>query len=135
MLHAVGPSTKPETDPVFTAEATNLLGAGIFRLAKPAGRHRVRGGDHQGPVRAPERRRAADDVVAATGVPTGEGGKALPCTDTVWTPPAGGQQGRLWAALLRPDSGQMELRWRSDGGRHLHAGRRCRPGAGGSSAR
>ncbi len=114
VLHAVGPSKKPETDPVFTAEATNLLGAGIFRLAKQPGGTGFVAATTKGLVERGSGGGPQLTWSAVSGLPTGDGGKALPCTDTVWTAPAGAQQGRLWAALRRAN-GNMELRCRSDG--------------------
>jgi hypothetical protein len=113
VLHAVGPSTKPETDPVFVAEATNLLGAGIFRLARQPGGTGFVAATTKGLVERPSGSGPQATWDAVTGVPTGDHDAALPCTDTLWTPPAGAQQGRLWAALRRGQ--RMELWWRSDG--------------------
>jgi hypothetical protein len=115
VLHAVGPSTKPAADPVFTAEATNLLGAGIYRLARQPGGLGFAAATTKGLVERPSGTGPQLAWTAATGVPTGSHDAALPCTDALWTPPAGAQLGRLWAALLRPDSGQMELWWRAEG--------------------
>ena len=113
LLHAVGPSTKAETDPVFDAEATNLLGAGIFRLARQPGGTGFVAATTKGLVERPSGGGAQLTWDTVTNVPTGDKNAALPCTDTLWTPPAGAQQGRLWAALLR--GRQMELWCRSDG--------------------
>jgi hypothetical protein len=113
VLHAVGPSTKPETDPVFTAEATNLLGAGIYRLARQPGGTGFVAATTKGLVERPSGTGPQAIWGPVPELPTGD--HALPCTDTLWSPPAGAQQGRLWAALQRPDSGQMELWSRSDG--------------------
>jgi hypothetical protein len=96
VLHAVGPSTKPETDPVFTAEATNLLGAGIFRLAKQPGGTGFVAATTKGLVERPSGSGPQATWSAVSDLPTDDG-KALPCTDTLWTAPAGAQQGRLWA--------------------------------------
>jgi hypothetical protein len=115
VLHAVGPSTKPETDPMFTAEATNLLGAGIYRLARQAGGTGFAAATTKGLFERPSGTGPQLTWTPATGVPTGEHDASLPCTDTLWTPPTGAQLGRLWAALLRPDGGHMELWWRSEG--------------------
>jgi hypothetical protein len=113
VLHAVGPSTKPETDPVFTAEATNLLGAGIFRLAKQPGGTGFVAATTKGLVERPSGSGPQATWSAVSDLPTDDG-KALPCTDTLWTAPAGAQQGRLWAALKR-NAKTMELWCRSDG--------------------
>jgi hypothetical protein len=118
VLHAVGPSTKPETDPVFTAQATNLLGAGIFRLARQPGGTGFAAATTKGLVERPSGSGPQATWLPVTDVPTGDHDQALPCTDTLWTPPAGAQQGRLWAALQRPGrlgSRRMELWCRSDG--------------------
>jgi len=118
VLHAVGPSTKPETDPVFTAQATNLLGAGIFRLARQPGGTGFVAATTKGLVERPSGSGPQATWLPVANVPTGDHDQALPCTDTLWTPPAGTQQGRLWAALQRPGipgSQQMELWCRSDG--------------------
>ena len=126
VLHAVGPSTKPETDPVFTAEATNLLGAGIYRLARQPGGTGFAAATTKGLFERPSGSGPQTTWIAATGVPTGKGGAALPCTDAVWTPPAGSQLGRLWAALLRPDSGQVRAVVARRGGRHASPRWSCR---------
>ena len=115
VLHAVGPSTKPETDPVFTAEATNLLGAGIIRLARQPGGTGFVAATTRGLAERPSGSGPQATWLPVTNVPTGDHGQALPCTDTLWTPPAGTRQGRLWAALQRPGSQEMELWCRSDG--------------------
>jgi hypothetical protein len=115
VLHAVGPSTKPETDPVFSAQATNLLGAGIFRLARQPGGTGFVAATTKGLVERPSGSGPQAKWLPVTNIPTGDHDQALPCTDTLWTPSAGTQQGRLWVALRRPGSGQMELWCRSDG--------------------
>jgi hypothetical protein len=115
VLHAVGPSTKPATDPVFTGEATNLLGAGIYRLARQPGGTGFAAATTKGLFERPSGSGPQLTWITATGVPTGSHDAALPCTDVVWTPPAGAQLGRLWAALFRPGGEQMELWWRAEG--------------------
>ena len=74
VLHAVGPSTKPETDPVFTAEATNLLGAGIYRLSRQRGGTGFAAATTKGLLERPSGSGPQMTWIAATGVPTGKAG-------------------------------------------------------------
>ena len=114
VLHAVGPSTKPETDPVFTAEATNLLGAGIYRLS---------------------RQRGGTGFAAATTRPACSSARAAAGPEATWVPAAGVPTGRarrdavhrrhldpgrrppsrappVGRPLLRPGPREVELWWR-----------------------
>ena len=126
VLHAVGPSTKPETDPVFTAEATNLLGAGIYRLSRQRGGTGFAAATTKGLFERPSGAGPQMTWIAATGVPTGKGDAALPCTDAVWTPacrqPAGPAVGGAAPTRQRADAAVVAGR----GGRQLHAGASCR---------
>jgi hypothetical protein len=115
VLHAVGPSTQGETATVFTAEATNLVGRSIARLAQQPGGTGFVAATSIGLVERGSGGGPQATWDAVSGLPTGDKDKALVCTDVLWTPPAGAQQGRLWAALVRPGTNNMELWWRADG--------------------
>ena len=95
-----------------------------------ARRHRVRGGDHQGPGRAPERRRAADDVVAGHGPAHRRRRQGAAVhrhrLDPAGRRPAGPAVGRA----VRRDSGQHGAAVRGRTGPTPSHGRRCRSGAG-----
>jgi hypothetical protein len=115
ILRATDPLSKPEAHPVFVAEATNLVGAGVFRLARrPGASGDMAAATSKGLVERPGGPAPQAQWTTPAGAPKA-GDKPLTCTDVVWTPPVGGQPARLWASFLRPGTDNTELRWRADG--------------------
>jgi hypothetical protein len=115
ILRAAQPWSKPETDPVFVAEATNLVGASVFRLARQPAGGAMAAATSAGLVERPAGAAPQATWSAPDGLPKGPKGAALECTDVVWTPAVGGQKARLWASLRRAGTALTELWVRDDG--------------------
>jgi hypothetical protein len=112
VLNGKAPHTKPANDPAFVVEATNLLGAGILRLAaQPKGTGLV-AATTEGLFARPAGAGPHATWDAVAGYPKNRK-SAAPCVDAVWTLPVGAKPGRLWVAIRRAN-GDIELHVRND---------------------